>query len=70
MVRELRRSTVKQKSQSPHTYTKIFDRLLVVLVVLYIVARLYIMVELFRSLLFLDPKAFAFTWSSNIPHIM
>ena len=70
IVRELRRNTVKQKSQSSRTYTKIFDRLLVVLVVLYIVARLYIMVELFRSLLFLDPKAFASTWSSNIPHIM
>ena len=70
IVRVLRKNTIKQKSQSSQTYTKIFDGLLVVLIVPYIVARLYIMVELFRSLLFLDPKTFASTWSSNIPHIM
>ena len=70
VVRELRKNTVQQNSQSSRTYSKTFDGLIIVLTVPYIVARLYIMVELFRSLLFLDPKTFASTWSSNIPHIM
>jgi hypothetical protein len=41
----------------------------VVLTALYVAARLFIMVELFRSLLFLEPEVFVTTWSSSVPHI-
>jgi hypothetical protein len=40
-----------------------------VLTALYVAARLFIMVELFRSLLFLEPDAFVTTWSLSVPHI-
>jgi len=36
---------------------------------LYVAARVFIIVELFRSLFFLPPSAFVATWASNIPHI-
>ncbi|KAI0596705.1 hypothetical protein F4775DRAFT_603314 [Biscogniauxia sp. FL1348] len=36
---------------------------------LYVIARLFIIVELFRTLCFLPPEAFVSTWTSNIPHI-
>ena len=35
----------------------------------YLVARIYIMVEVFRTLCFLPPEAFRTTWSTNVPHI-
>lgn len=34
----------------------------------YILARLFLMVEIFRSLFFLPPEAFIETWSGNFPH--
>jgi hypothetical protein len=68
-IRELGRDSAKQNSKSAHIFIKIFDTMMAVLLVPYIIARLYIMVELFRSLLFLEPKTFASTWSSNIPHL-
>jgi hypothetical protein len=39
------------------------------LLVLYTLARLFLMVEIFRSLCFLPPDAYVATWASNIPHI-
>ncbi|KAL7789775.1 hypothetical protein V8C37DRAFT_417714 [Trichoderma ceciliae] len=36
---------------------------------LYVVARLFIIVEIFRTLCFLPPGSFVSTWTSNIPHI-
>ncbi|KAI1116494.1 hypothetical protein F5Y14DRAFT_459121 [Nemania sp. NC0429] len=36
--------------------------------VLYIIARLFIIVEVFRSLGYLPPEAFVATWSTSIPH--
>ncbi|KAI1639672.1 hypothetical protein F4809DRAFT_656560 [Biscogniauxia mediterranea] len=36
---------------------------------LYVIARLFILVELFRTLCFLPPEAFGSTWTSNIPHV-
>ena len=36
---------------------------------LYIAARLFLIVEIFRSLCFLPPSAYYATWASNIPHI-
>ncbi|KAI0096042.1 hypothetical protein F4776DRAFT_677133 [Hypoxylon sp. NC0597] len=35
----------------------------------YCLARLYLMVEVFRSLYFLPPSGFLTTWSSEIPHV-
>lgn len=35
----------------------------------YVLARLYLMVEIFRSLCFLPPNAYISTWATNIPHI-
>ena len=69
VARKLGENAVKQKAQSVQPFNKIFDRLVVVFIVPYAVARFYIIVELFRSLLFLDAKTFSSTWSSNIPHI-
>jgi hypothetical protein len=36
---------------------------------LYVMGRLYIMVEIFRSLFFLPPGAFVATWSDSFPHV-
>ena len=43
--------------------------LLVVLCSLYLLARLYLLVEVFRTLCFLPPDAYISTWAANIPHI-
>ncbi|KAL7923091.1 hypothetical protein ACQKWADRAFT_326357 [Trichoderma austrokoningii] len=39
------------------------------LMVLYSVARLFIIVEMFRMLLFLPPGSFISTWASSVPHV-
>lgn len=35
----------------------------------YIIARLFIIVEVFRSLFYLSPDVFISTWADNIPHV-
>ncbi len=35
----------------------------------YVVARLFLLVEVFRTLCFLPPDAYVATWASNVPHI-
>jgi hypothetical protein len=40
-----------------------------VVVVGYVLARLTLVVEMFRSLCFLPPEAFRSTWATNIPHV-
>lgn len=40
-----------------------------VLVPLYIMSRLFLLVEIFRTLLFLPPSAYVSTWATNVPHI-
>jgi hypothetical protein len=47
----------------------LFVHALAVLVGLYIVGRLILLVEVFRTLLFLPPDAFVATSASNIPHV-
>jgi hypothetical protein len=37
--------------------------------VLYVVARVFLIVETFRSICFLPPSAYVATWASNVPHI-
>jgi hypothetical protein len=39
------------------------------LIFLYIIARLALLVEIFRTLFFLPPDAYVSTWASDIPHI-
>ena len=36
---------------------------------LYIVARLFLLVEIFRTLCFLPPDAYLSTWATNVPHV-
>lgn len=36
---------------------------------LYVIARLFMLVEIFRTLGFLHPRAFISTWATNIPHV-
>lgn len=53
------------------SYEDVEKRLLViflVLVFLYITARLFLLVEIFRTLLFLPPLAYVRTWTADIPH--
>lgn len=44
------------------------DRLVNFFLCLYIVARLFILVEIFRTLFFLPAGSFVSTWSTNLPH--
>ena len=37
---------------------------------LYIMARLFLLVEIFRTLCFLPPDAYVSTWTTNIPHVI
>lgn len=37
-------------------------------IILYVLARLFLMIEIFRTLFFLPPKAFIDTWSGTFPH--
>lgn len=47
-----------------------FQRLLSKLVsILYILARVFMIVEMFRTLCFLPPGAYISTWATNIPHL-
>jgi hypothetical protein len=41
---------------------------LITILLTYILARLFLMVEIFRSLFFLPPEAFVDTWSGSFPH--
>ena len=45
------------------------DFVFALLSILYVLARLFLMVEIFRTLCFLPPDAYVATWASNIPHI-
>ncbi len=38
-------------------------------VFIYIIARVFLIVELFRCLFFLPPSAFVSTWVSSVPHV-
>jgi hypothetical protein len=37
--------------------------------VFYVAARLFMLVEIFRTLLYLPPDAYISTWASNVPHV-
>jgi len=50
-------------------YESLWRFLNLVLGVLYVAARLFILVEVFRTLLFLPPGAYVSTWASYVPHV-
>ena len=39
------------------------------LTIVYILSRLYLLVEIFRTLCFLPESAFVATWATNVPHV-
>ncbi|KAF8860663.1 hypothetical protein BDZ45DRAFT_304592 [Acephala macrosclerotiorum] len=43
--------------------------ILFILAIVYIAARLFLLVEIFRTLCFLPPSAYMATWTTNIPHV-
>lgn len=47
----------------------LFIILFVSLIILYSIARLFIIVEMFRMLLFLPPGSFVSTWAASVPHV-
>jgi len=54
--------------RAKNTVDTIFDYLLAATVIIYTLARLALIVEMFRCLLYLPPDAYLKTWASNIPH--
>jgi len=40
-----------------------------ILALTYVLARLFVLVEVFRTLYFLPPEAYLTTWSANVPHV-
>lgn len=62
--RLLRRDS-KASSEMTSTVSLTF---VIVFLVLYVLARLLLIVEMFRALFFLPPEAFIDTWSGSFPH--
>lgn len=50
-------------------YGLLLGLLFTVLWVLYFAARLFLLVEIFRSLCFLPPSAYITTWATNVPYV-
>lgn len=50
-----------------HDWTYRFS--LAALTIIYILARLFLLVEIFRTLCFLPPGAYKSTWATNMPHL-
>ena len=50
-------------------FPALYDWIELLLVVSYIPARLFLLVEIFRTMFFLPPETFISTWSANIPHL-
>lgn len=58
------------KAESQPKILELVERaLMVLIVVVFVLARLFIAVEVVRSLAFLPPGAFISTWTANIPHV-
>jgi hypothetical protein len=60
---------MKKAFQIPKTKKRVLGGIVVMLLSLYILARLFLMVEIFRTLFFLPPEAFIDTWSGSFPHL-
>ena len=55
--------------ESDNIYTIVFVFLLFLIPWVYVVCRLYLVVEIFRCLCFLPPSAYVATWATNVPHV-
>jgi hypothetical protein len=63
-------SVVKLRKHPPwRLWMTSYQTFFLVLTTLYIFARLFLLVEIFRTLCFLPPDAYTSTWATNIPHI-
>ncbi|KAL7921480.1 hypothetical protein ACQKWADRAFT_120719 [Trichoderma austrokoningii] len=62
-------TTLKWCGVSDRMRTFVVYLLVAVSMSLYVVARYFILVEIFRTLFFLPAGSFVSTWSSNIPHV-
>jgi hypothetical protein len=60
---------MEKDGQVRKTKRRVLGWIVVVLLSLYILARLFLMVEIFRTLFFLPPEAFIDTWSGSFPHL-
>ena len=47
----------------------LWRKFLQILALTYVLARLFVLVEVFRTLYFLPPEAYLTTWSANVPHV-
>ena len=50
-------------------YLKMVSKMIWFFALPYLIARLYIIVEVFRCLCYLPPEAFLTTWAANVPHL-
>lgn len=50
-------------------FVLIFRMLTLAITVAYVIVRLFLVFEVFRTLYFLRPRAFVATWPSSIPHV-
>ena len=62
-------ATEKVAKAFPFDSDKIVTPLIELSLMLYVVARLYLLVEIFRTLFFLPPSAYISTWATNVPHV-
>jgi hypothetical protein len=62
-------SPITSKYITKATGVKISHFVSTMWITLYVLARLYLLVEVFRTLLFLPPDAYIYTWATNVPHI-
>ncbi|CAG7999667.1 unnamed protein product [Penicillium salamii] len=58
----------KTERNAEHLRVRVVDIFLYLTTGLFAIARIFIIVEVIRSLAFLPPRAFLATWSNNIPH--
>lgn len=61
--------TPEPRGRSAAISTKACWLLVIMMAILFLIARVFLLVEMFRSLYYLPPDAFLKTWTTNIPHI-
>ena len=50
-------------------FVVVFVLLIFLILLSYVICRLYLVVEIFRCLYFLPPSAYVATWATNVPHV-
>jgi hypothetical protein len=67
--RKARRAKKNIPGHFQNKFLNIVSRIIWIFALPYLLARVYMIVEVFRSLCYLPPHAFRTTWSSSVPHI-